>query len=72
MRTFSLKSDEAYEALRVPPDPYGWGPRLSREPNFPKEPDYVSVITETEVEARTAFKEWLRHVDNGRIGPQQT
>jgi hypothetical protein len=31
-RSFSLNSREFYEAVTPPPDPWGWGPRLPREP----------------------------------------
>ena len=31
-RSFSLNSREFYEAVTPPPDPWGWGPRLPRDP----------------------------------------
>jgi len=34
MRSFSLKSDEAYAALCPPPDPWAWGPQLPRDPRM--------------------------------------
>ena len=33
IRSFSLNSDEAYEALCRPPDPWRWGPGLPRDPS---------------------------------------
>ena len=68
MRSFSLNSDEAYEALRVPPDPWGWGPRMSRNSIWGERSEPVAVMAETEVEAGVAFEEWKRHVEAGRIG----
>jgi hypothetical protein len=84
MRSFSLNSPEFHEFVSPPPDPYGWGPRLCREPNFPREPDYVSVMAEVqpsssvpgterdaEAQAGSAFKEWLGHLEAGRIGTER-
>jgi hypothetical protein len=68
IRTFSLNSDTAYDALRAPPDPWAWGPQLSRNSNWPREPAKVLVMAETEDEAEVAFKEWVAHVEAGRFG----
>ena len=68
MRSFGLNSPEFHEWVSPAPDPWGWGPRLWRDPQFPKEPDYVSVMADTEAEAETALKEWLGHVEAGRVG----
>jgi hypothetical protein len=68
MRTFGLNSQEFYDFVSPAPDPNGWGPRLPREPRFPREPDYVAVIADDEAEARDAFKDWVQHVEAGRIG----
>ena len=70
MRSFSLNDPEAYDALRSPPDPWGWGPRLSRNSRWGERSDPVAVMAGNEVEAEDAFAEWQRHVDAGRIGPQ--
>jgi hypothetical protein len=83
MRQFSLNDPEAYEALRSPPDPWGWGPRLSRNSRWRERSDPVAVMAgieprssvrgterDVQVEAEDAFAEWQRHVDAGRIGPE--
>jgi hypothetical protein len=61
MRQFTLNSEEAHEALRAPPDPDGWGPRLSRNARWRERSDPVSVMAESEAEAGEAFAEWQRH-----------
>jgi hypothetical protein len=79
MRSFSLNDPEAYEALRSPPDPWGWGPRLSRNSLWGERTDPVAVMAGNEVEAGDALKEWLGHVarstessDAGRVAsPEQ-
>ena len=68
MRSFGLNSREFHEFVSPAPDPYGWGPPLPREPNFPLEPDYVSVMADDEAEAQDAPRAWLGHVEAGRIG----
>ncbi len=68
MRQFNLNDPEAYAALRSPPDPWGWGPRLSRNSRWRERSDPVAVMAGSEVEAGEAFAEWQRHVDAGRIG----
>ena len=39
-RTFSLNSEEFYHAVTPPPDPWGWGPRLPREPRV-RDPEVI-------------------------------
>jgi len=69
IRTFTLNSPEAYEALcgrRERP----WIPNgaLPREPLRPRGDSSVSIRAETEAEAEDALRAWMRHVDAGRIG----
>ena len=71
MRSFSLNDPGAYEAVRSPPDPWGWGPRLSRNSRWRERSDPVAVMGDSEVEAGEAFAEWQRHVDAGRIRPER-
>jgi len=68
MRSFGLNDPEFYEAVRRPRDPHRWGPGLPQEPAFPREPDYVSVMADSEAEAEDAIRGWLGHVGAGRIG----
>ena len=65
IRTFSLKDPEAYAILcggreysELPRD--GWSHK----------PSEVSVWAANNFEATSAFEEWQRHVDAGRIGPK--
>lgn len=69
MRSFSLSSVEAYEALGGRSD-RPWIPNgaLPREPKWPRGDSNLSVRAETDAEAMEAFSEWMRHVDAGRIG----
>jgi len=66
IRTFGLNSREFYETCcrRAFSE-------LPRDPNFPKEPDYVQVSAETEDEAQDAVKAWLFQVEAGRIGDRR-
>ena len=82
IRTYSLNSREAYEALRRDPDDL-WGPSRCGEPRMPEGgegvgpsfhavppeqntcPERVEVIDEDE---RQQAREWLWHLENGRIG----
>jgi len=69
IRSFSLNSPEAYEALggrRERP----WIPNgaLPREPRWPRGDSSVSVRAETDAEAEDALREWVRHVERGGLG----
>lgn len=70
MRTFSLNSPEAYEALCPNPD-RPWIPNgaLPREPRWGRRSDPVSVLADNEADARDAFVEWQRHLDAGHFTP---
>jgi hypothetical protein len=69
MRSFSLNSPEAYEAMGARED-RPWIPNgaLPREPRWPRADDGVFVNAETDDAAADAVGEWRRHVDAGRIG----
>jgi hypothetical protein len=69
MRSFSLNSAEAYEAL-CPRAERPWIPNgaLAREPRWPKADDGVWVDAADDGEALDAFREWRRHVEAGKIG----
>lgn len=82
IRSFSLNSPEAYEALCGRRD-RPWIPNgaLPRQPNFPggESPVWVGSAeavsrtgehcrAPTDDEAEHALREWMRHVDAGRIG----
>jgi hypothetical protein len=69
LRTFSLKSPEAYDAMCPRPD-RPWIPNgaLPREPRPRDEADGVWVSAEDEDVAGRAFGDWLAHVQAGRIG----
>jgi hypothetical protein len=66
MRTFSLNSPKFYEAVREPRDPWGWGPRLSRDPRWGDRSDPLSVSAETEAEAGDAVRGWMAQLQTGR------
>jgi hypothetical protein len=68
-RSFSLNSQEFYEAVR-PAGERPWIPNgsLPREPRWPREPEPVAVWADNEADAGDAFQEWRRHLENGRIG----
>ena len=68
MRSFSLNSPEAYEALGGRSS-RPWIPNgaLPREPLWPGRESGVWVNAETDDEAQDAVREWMRHVDAGRI-----
>ena len=69
MRSFGLNSPEFYESVcRREDRPWIPNGALPREPNYPREPDYVSVSAESEAEAQDAIRGWLAHVEAGRIG----
>ena len=68
MRSFGLNSGEASSSSPWRRTRGGLGPCLWRDPQFPKEPDCVSVMADTEAEANDAFTAWLSHVEAGRIG----
>lgn len=72
IRSFSLNSPEAYEALcgdRERP----WIPNgaLPREPRWPRGESPVWVNAATDAEAEDAVRAWLWHVEAGRIGGNQ-
>ena len=82
MRSFSLNSPEAYEALggrsERPWIPNGALPRESASTEslrgfssaalWPRGESAVWVSAETDAEAEDAFRAWLGHVEAGRIG----
>lgn len=69
IRTFNLDSDEAHAVLcRREDRPWIPNGALPREPPWDHRPDPVAVQTETEAEAGDAFRAWLRHVEDGRLG----
>ena len=69
MRTFSLNSAEAYEAL-CPRAERPWIPNgaLPREPKWGRKEAPVHVAAADGAEADEAVRDWLRHVEAGRIG----
>lgn len=67
IRTFSLKSEEAHEALCTPRESHRWGPGLPKEPGWPRKPADVWVSAETGDEAAEAFAEWMGHLEAGRV-----
>jgi hypothetical protein len=69
IRSFSLNSPEAYEAL-CPRAERPWIPNgaLPRQPRWPRGESNVSVAAADEDEAEGAVREWVRHVEAGRIG----
>ena len=68
-RSFSLKSAEAYEAL-CPRAERPWIPNgaLPREPKWGRRGAQVSVAAADGAEADEAVRDWLRHLEAGRIG----
>jgi hypothetical protein len=69
MRSFSLKSAEAYEALCPRAErPWIANGALPREPRWPRAGEGVWVDAGDDDAAAEAFGEWLRHVEAGRIG----
>jgi len=68
LRNFSLNSPEAYEALCEPVD-RPWIPNgaLPQEPRWPRKVAAVPVMAENEADAGEAFKQWLTHVEVGRM-----
>ncbi|HEX5237509.1 MAG TPA: hypothetical protein VFW39_03485 [Sphingomicrobium sp.] len=44
---------------------------LPREPRWPRGDSSVSVRAETDAEAVDALREWMQHVDAGRIGGER-
>jgi hypothetical protein len=69
MRSFSLKSAEAYEALCPRADrPWIANGALPREPRWRREGEGVWVDAGDDDAAAEAFGEWLGHVEAGRIG----
>jgi hypothetical protein len=69
IRSFSLNSPEAYEALcrraERPGIPNGALPRV---PRWARGESKVSAAAADEDAAEGAVREWLRHVEAGRIG----
>jgi hypothetical protein len=68
VRSFSLKSDEAAAALCVPRDPWVWAGGLPREPRWPRARGTPLVSADNDEAAGAAVREWLGHVEAGRIG----
>jgi hypothetical protein len=69
MRSFSLNDPEAYDILcRREDRPWIANGALPGEPRWGQRSDPVSVSASSEGEAEHAVREWLRHVDAGRIG----
>ena len=68
LRTFTLNSDQAYEALCPNPD-RPWIPNgaLPRDPRWGHRSDPVSVSAEREGDADEAFAFWLAHLESGRL-----
>ena len=69
IRSFSLNSPEAYEALGGRRE-QAWIPNgaLPREPKWGRRESPVWVNADTDEDAQRAFGEWLAHVQAGRIG----
>ena len=69
MRTFELNSRDFYEAVAEPRE-RPWIPNgsLPREPRWGPRSDPLMVSGESEVAAEEAAREWLRHLEAGRIG----
>ena len=72
MRSFSLNSREAHEAM-CQPTARPWIPNgaLPKEPRWPHRPAAVTVWAEDEDAAGDAFRDWLWRVETGRIGGGQ-
>jgi hypothetical protein len=69
IRSFSLNSAEAYEALCPRADrPWIANGALPREPRWPREGGGVWVDAGDDDAAGEAFGEWRRHVEAGRVG----
>ena len=66
MRSFSLNSREFHETYCR--REYS---ELPRDTLWPREPDYVSVMAETEADAQHAVKAWLEHVEAGTDWAQE-
>jgi hypothetical protein len=69
IRTFGMNSREFYEAVCEPRE-RPWIPNgaLPREPRWPRGGSGVSVAAENDAQADHALREWMRHVEAGRIG----
>lgn len=69
IRTFSLNSPEAYEALGGRREE-AWIPNgaLPKEPRWPRGESAVWVNAEDDAAAAEAFRAWQAHVEGGRIG----
>ena len=69
IRSFSLNSPEAYEALGGRSD-RPWIPNgaLPREPKWGRRAAPVDVAAADGAEADEAVRDWLRHLEAGRIG----
>jgi hypothetical protein len=69
IRTFTLNSPEAYEALCEPRE-RPWIPNgsLPREPRWPDRSGPLWMSGEGGHDADEAAREWLWHLENGRIG----
>jgi hypothetical protein len=69
MRSFSLNSPEAYEALGPRAErPWIANGALPREPKWGRKEAPISVAAGDEAAAEDAVRDWLRHVEAGRIG----
>lgn len=68
IRSFSMNSEEAHEALCTPRSRHIWKPMFKDPPRWPRDDEGVWVSAETHDEADEAFKQWLGHVEAGRIG----
>ena len=67
MRSFSLNSDEAHAALRVPRDPWVWAGGLPCEPRWPRRDEGVLVDADSDADADEALGEWIARVGCGTI-----
>lgn len=69
LRSFSLDSPEAYEALGGRSNE-AWIPNgaLPREPRWPRGKSPLWVLGGDQDAADDAVREWLAHVESGRIG----
>ena len=69
IRTFSLNSPEAYEAMREPRvRPWIPAGSLPSTPVWPRKDEPVWVQADSEDEADDAMRAWLWHLGEGRMG----
>jgi hypothetical protein len=63
-RTFSLNSRKFYEAV-CPPENRLW---MATRPHWPRPSEGPSISAEDDVAAEEAARDWMHHLEAGRIG----